>query len=76
MVRALWKPLQILGIGDPTSPAKNYKELIKIERRLKKWIVDKQNLMTELWAIHIDLVFLNQGKFLYLMMVVACILEV
>lgn len=52
MVRALWKPLQILGIADPTSPAKNYKELIKVERRLKKWIVDKQNLMTVVGHTH------------------------
>ncbi|MEM0933295.1 MAG: serine/threonine protein phosphatase, partial [Bacteroidota bacterium] len=27
LVRILWKPLQVLGIADPTSPAKNYKEL-------------------------------------------------
>jgi predicted phosphodiesterase len=39
LVRVLWKPLQVWGIADPTSPAKNYKELIKIERRIKKWIL-------------------------------------
>lgn len=39
LVRVLWKPLQVLGIADPTSPAKNYKELIRIERRIKKWIL-------------------------------------
>lgn len=32
LVRILWKPLNVMGIADPTSPAKNYKELIKIER--------------------------------------------
>lgn len=36
LVRALWKPLNVMGIADPTSPAKNYKELIKVERRTKK----------------------------------------
>ncbi|SFS35253.1 Calcineurin-like phosphoesterase superfamily domain-containing protein [Zhouia amylolytica] len=46
MVRILWKPLQIIGIADPTSPAKNYKELIKIERRIKRWIVEKNNQLT------------------------------
>ncbi|MCW8980683.1 MULTISPECIES: metallophosphoesterase family protein [Altibacter] len=46
MVRALWRQLQIFGIGDPTSPAKNYKELIKVERRTKKWIIDNENLFT------------------------------
>ena len=43
LVRILWKPLQVVGIADPTSPAKNYKELIRIERRIKRWIL-KNNL--------------------------------
>lgn len=46
LVRILWKPLQIFGISDPTSPAKNYKELIKVERRMKNWISNNNNLMT------------------------------
>ncbi|NOR28972.1 MAG: serine/threonine protein phosphatase, partial [Lutibacter sp.] len=45
LVRFLWKPLQIVGIKDPTSPAKNFKELIKLERRLKKWILANNNQM-------------------------------
>ncbi len=52
MVRILWKPLNVMGIADPTSPAKNYKELIKIERRLKKWIVENKNLMTIVGHTH------------------------
>ncbi|WP_343488051.1 metallophosphoesterase [Allomuricauda sp. d1] len=43
LVRILWKPLQVWGIADPTSPAKNYKELIRIEKRIKRWIL-KNNL--------------------------------
>ena len=46
LVRILWKPLQVVGIADPTSPAKNYKELIKVERRTKKWIVANNNKLT------------------------------
>ncbi len=46
MVRVLWKPLNVMGIADPTEPAKNYKEMIKIERRTKKWIVANNNLIT------------------------------
>ena len=46
LVRVLWKPLQVVGIYDPTSPAKNYKELIKVEKRTKKWIRDRDHLMT------------------------------
>lgn len=46
LVRVLWKPLQVWGIKDPTSPAKNYVELIKVERRIKKWIADNSNKIT------------------------------
>jgi predicted phosphodiesterase len=35
--------LQLLGINDPTSPAKNYKSLIKVERRMKDWILKNNN---------------------------------
>ena len=46
MVRVLWRQLQVFGIGDPTSPAKNYSELIKVEKRTKKWIVENGNIFT------------------------------
>jgi predicted phosphodiesterase len=46
LVRILWKPLQVWGIKDPTSPAKNYVELIKVERRIKKWIANNKNKIT------------------------------
>jgi UDP-2,3-diacylglucosamine pyrophosphatase LpxH len=46
LVRILWKPLQVWGIKDPTSPAKNYIELIKVERRIKKWIASNKNKIT------------------------------
>ena len=46
MVRALWRQLQVFGIGDPTSPARNYTELIKVERRTKKWIIENDNIFT------------------------------
>jgi len=52
MVRLLWKPLQIMGIADPTSPAKNNKELIKVERRIKKWIAANNNLLTIVGHTH------------------------
>jgi UDP-2,3-diacylglucosamine pyrophosphatase LpxH len=51
-VRVLWKPLQIWGIKDPTSPAKNYRELIKVERKIKKWIADNKNLITIIGHTH------------------------
>jgi len=69
MVRVLWKPLNVMGIADPTSPAKNYKELIKVERRIKKWIAENKNRMTIVGHTHRprfpepgDLAFFNDGS--------------
>jgi predicted phosphodiesterase len=52
MVRVLWKPLQVWGIADPTSPAKNHRELIKVERRIKKWILRNNLLITVIGHTH------------------------
>lgn len=52
LVRVLWKPLQVVGIADPTSPAKNYKETIKVERRIKKWIASNHNQFTIIGHTH------------------------
>lgn len=46
MVRVLWRQLQVFGLGDPTSPARNHIELNKIERRTKQWITENNNLFT------------------------------
>ncbi|WP_411893276.1 serine/threonine protein phosphatase [Winogradskyella sp. A2] len=69
MVRILWKPLNVMGIADPTSPAKNYKELIKVERRTKKWIIENENLVTVTGHTHRprfpepgDIAFFNDGS--------------
>ncbi|MGP1992141.1 metallophosphoesterase [Zobellia laminariae] len=69
LVRALWKPLQVWGIADPTSPAKNYKELIKVERRIKKWILKNNLLITIVGHTHRprfpepgDIPFFNDGS--------------
>lgn len=69
LVRILWKPLNVMGIADPTSPAKNYKELIKVERRIKRWIVDNYNRLTIVGHTHRprfpqpgDIAFFNDGS--------------
>lgn len=69
LVRILWKPLNVMGIADPTSPAKNYKELIRIERRTKKWISENNNLLTVLGHTHRprfpepgDIAYFNDGS--------------
>ncbi len=69
LVRVLWKPLQVWGIADPTSPAKNYKELIKLEKRIKKWILRNNLLITIVGHTHRprfpepgDIPFFNDGS--------------
>lgn len=69
LVRILWKPLNVMGIADPTSPAKNYTELVKVEKRAKKWISQKNNLITIFGHTHRprfpepgDIPFFNDGS--------------
>ena len=52
MVRVLWRPLQVIGIYDPTSPAKNYNETIKVERRIKRWIKEVGKIITIIGHTH------------------------
>ncbi len=45
-VRYFWMPLQKwFGVKDPTSPAKNYKNLIRVEQKLKDWMLKNNNQM-------------------------------
>jgi UDP-2,3-diacylglucosamine pyrophosphatase LpxH len=46
MVRYVWKSLQIHGIKDPTSPAKNFTRRNKTEVRLRDWILLHEKQMT------------------------------
>ncbi len=69
LVRILWKPLNVMGISDPTQPAKNYKELIKIERSTKKWIIENNNIITIVghthrprFPEHGDIAYFNDGS--------------
>lgn len=43
LVKYLWKPLEIIGINDPTSAAKNYKKKEMIDRKLIKWVKKEKN---------------------------------
>ena len=46
LVRFLWMPLQkAFAFKDPTSPAKNFKNSISVERKLKKWSFKNDNQM-------------------------------
>ncbi len=44
LVRYLWRPLELVGIKDPTSASKNYKKKNTIEKKLVQWS-DQQNQM-------------------------------
>ena len=37
-VRYLWKHLQVLGVRDPTSPAKNFKKRVEVEKKMIEWV--------------------------------------
>lgn len=52
LVRILWKPLQVWGIADPTSPARNNRELIKVEKRIKRWILKNNLIITVMGHTH------------------------
>lgn len=45
LVRHIWKPLEQLGIKDPTSAAKNYKVTQKTEKRLKNWSIKNNKIL-------------------------------
>jgi predicted phosphodiesterase len=44
-VRNFWKHLQLIGVKDPTSPAKNFKKREKVEKELIKWVKDKNQML-------------------------------
>ncbi|MBH1941396.1 metallophosphoesterase family protein [Mobilitalea sibirica] len=63
LVRYLWRPLELIGIKDPTSAAKNYEKKNKVEKRLIDWS-KKQNQMVITGHTHRP-VFPNVGESLY-----------
>ena len=44
-VRHFWRHLQLLGINDPTSPAKNYRKRSTIDARLAAWVKTKGQIL-------------------------------
>ena len=69
-VRYWWMPLQKwFNIKDPTSPAKNYKNLIRVERKIRDWILNNNNQMVIAGHTHRprfpepgDLPYFNDGS--------------
>jgi len=68
-VRNIWKYLQLFfGIKDPTSPAKNYRKSLKIEKKLSDWAkFNKQILIAghthrPIFPTHNESFFYNSGS--------------
>lgn len=45
LVRYLLRPLEIFGINDPTSAAKNYKKKDNVEKKLSEWVKKEKHLL-------------------------------
>jgi UDP-2,3-diacylglucosamine pyrophosphatase LpxH len=45
LVRYLWKHLELFGVNDPTSTAKNYNKKDSIERKLTEWVLRKKHML-------------------------------
>lgn len=63
LVRYVWKPLELIGIRDPTSAAKNSERKSKVEKRLANWS-RKNNQMIITGHTHRP-VFPQPGEVLY-----------
>ncbi|MCI8609619.1 MAG: serine/threonine protein phosphatase [Firmicutes bacterium] len=58
LVRYLWKPLELAGVKDPTSAAKNYTKKNKLETRMVQWVKTRN---TSLIAGHTHRPVLNDA---------------
>lgn len=45
LVRYLWKPLELFGISNPTSPAQNQEKKEKIGKRLTDWTIRENQML-------------------------------
>lgn len=45
LVRYLWRPFELVGIRNPTSPAKSYDKKVKVELRLMNWSKEQNQML-------------------------------
>jgi len=45
IVRILWKPLQLIGFRDPTSPARNFRKKEKVEKQITHWVLKGNHII-------------------------------
>ena len=45
LVRHIWRPLELLGVHDPSHAAENYKKMHIVEKRLQRWAQKKNKIL-------------------------------
>ena len=45
LVRYFWKPLELFGVTDPTSPAQNLEKKEKVGKRLTEWVIRQNHML-------------------------------
>lgn len=45
LVRYLWRPFELVGIRNPTSPAKSYDKKVKVELKLMNWTIEQNQML-------------------------------
>lgn len=45
LARYLWRPLNVFGVNDPTSTAKNYRKKERVEKRLSQWVKQEKKML-------------------------------
>lgn len=45
LVRHLWRSLELFGVNDPTSTAKNYEKKLSVAKKLTEWVVRKKHML-------------------------------
>ncbi len=45
LVRYLWRPLNVFGVNDPTSTAKNYRKKERVEKQLSQWVKREKKML-------------------------------
>lgn len=45
LVRYVWRPLELFGVNDPTSTAKNYDKKDAVENKLTEWVIQENHML-------------------------------
>lgn len=45
LVRYLWKPLELFGVNNPTSPAQNHEKKENVGKKLTEWVIETNHIL-------------------------------